>query len=96
MRYGPIEATLDRKQGRNAWLTVALGEGKNREVRKVLEHLGLTVSRLIRISYGPFQLGHLAKGEVEEIKGKVLREQLGKSAAALIGADGGQTRRKKS
>jgi 23S rRNA pseudouridine2605 synthase len=86
VRYGPIEATLDRRQGRNAWLTVALGEGKNREVRKVLEHLGLTVNRLIRTSYGPFQLGSLPSGEVEEVTGKVLREQLGKAASDLLGA----------
>jgi 23S rRNA pseudouridine2605 synthase len=92
VRYGPIEASLERKQGRNAWLIVALGEGKNREVRKVLEHVGLTVNRLIRISYGPFQLGHLEKGAVEEVTGKVLREQLGKAGAALIGVSGRTTR----
>jgi 23S rRNA pseudouridine2605 synthase len=96
VRYGPIEATLDRVQGRNAWLTVALGEGKNREVRKVLEHLGLTVNRLIRISYGPFQLGHLARGAVEEVTGKVLREQLGKAAAALVGAAAPKRERRRS
>jgi 23S rRNA pseudouridine2605 synthase len=87
VRYGPIEATLDRKQGRNVWLTVALAEGKNREVRKVLEHLGLTVNRLIRISYGPFQLGSLKRGAIEEVTGKVLREQLGNVASTLLGAD---------
>jgi 23S rRNA pseudouridine2605 synthase len=86
VRYGPIEAALDRVQGRNAWLTLALGEGKNREVRKVLEHIGLTVNRLIRVSYGPFQLGHLKRGTVEEVTGKVLREQLGRAAGALLGA----------
>jgi 23S rRNA pseudouridine2605 synthase len=75
--YGPIEAALDRQQGRNAWVTVALREGKNREVRRVLEHLGLRVTRLIRTSYGPFQLGQLARGAVEEVPAKVLREQLG-------------------
>jgi 23S rRNA pseudouridine2605 synthase len=95
VRYGPIEAVLDRKQGRNAWLTVALGEGKNREVRKVLEHLGLTVNRLIRISYGPFQLGSLAEGAVEEVTGKVLREQLGKVAADLLGAGPKKRERKR-
>ena len=77
VRYGPIRAAVDSKKGANVWLTVALTEGKNREVRRVLEHLGLTVNRLIRTAYGPFQLGHLAEGEVEEVPGKVLREQLG-------------------
>jgi 23S rRNA pseudouridine2605 synthase len=75
--YGPIEARLDRVQGSNAWLTVALREGKNREIRRVLEHFGWPVSRLIRLSFGPFQLGRLRPGEVEEVTGKVLREQVG-------------------
>lgn len=75
--YGPIRATLDSRRGDNTWLTLSLREGKNREVRKVMEHLGLKVSRLIRIAYGPFQLGNLAPGKVEEIPAKVLREQLG-------------------
>jgi 23S rRNA pseudouridine2605 synthase len=75
--YGPIEARLDKTQGSNAWVTVALREGKNREVRRVLEHLGLPVTRLIRLAYGPFQLGHLPRGAVEEVPGKVLKEQLG-------------------
>ncbi|MGH6660742.1 MAG: pseudouridine synthase [Rhodospirillales bacterium] len=75
--YGPIRARLDRQQGANAWLTVSLAEGKNREVRRVLEHLGLKVTRLIRVAYGPFQLGHLERGATEEVSGKVLREQLG-------------------
>jgi 23S rRNA pseudouridine2605 synthase len=78
MQYGPIVASLDKVQGRaNAWLTIALKEGKNREIRKVLEHLGLKVTRLIRIAYGPFQLGTLEQGEVEEIPGKVVKEQVG-------------------
>jgi 23S rRNA pseudouridine2605 synthase len=77
VRYGRIEAALDRRQGDNAWLTVRLREGKNREVRRVLEHLGLSVNRLIRTAYGPFQLGTLARGETEEVTGKVLREQIG-------------------
>ena len=79
--YGPIEAALDRVQGSNAWLTVALREGKNREIRRVLEHFGWPVTRLIRLSFGPFQLGRLKAGEVEELTGKVLREQLGQRLA---------------
>ncbi|MES1203811.1 MAG: pseudouridine synthase [Pseudomonadota bacterium] len=78
MRYGSVEATLERGQGANAWIAVAIREGKNREVRRVLEAIGLKVNRLIRIAYGPFQLGTLAPGAVEEIPGKMLREQLGK------------------
>jgi len=76
VRYGPIEAGLDSRKGDNCWLTVGLREGRNREVRRVMAHLGLHVSRLIRVSYGPFQLGQLARGAVEEVTGKVLREQL--------------------
>ena len=82
VRYGPIKATIDeteKKGASNSWLKVALTEGKNREVRKVMEYLGLTVNRLIRVSYGPFQLGHLAKGEVDEVTGKAMKEQLGKA-----------------
>ncbi len=75
-RYGPIEAGLDSKKGDNSWVTVALREGRNREVRKVMAHLGLQVSRLIRVAYGPFQLGLLPRGEVEEVPAKVLREQV--------------------
>ena len=70
--YGPIRAALDRPQGANAWLTLSLQEGKNREVRRVLEHLGYPVTRLIRVAYGPFQLGHLARGAIEEVPAKVL------------------------
>jgi 23S rRNA pseudouridine2605 synthase len=76
-RYGPIQASLDRQQGENAWLTVSLREGKNREVRRVFEHLGFPASRLIRIAYGPFQLGQLPKGAIAEIPPKALAEQLG-------------------
>ncbi|HSA79189.1 MAG TPA: pseudouridine synthase [Geminicoccaceae bacterium] len=79
--YGPIEATLDRVQSSNAWLRIALREGKNREIRRVLEHFGWPVSRLIRLSFGPFQLGGLGAGEVEEVTGKVLREQVGERIA---------------
>jgi 23S rRNA pseudouridine2605 synthase len=77
MEYGPIHVQLDRQQGSNAWLTLSLREGKNREVRRVLEHLGYPVTRLIRLSYGPFQLGHLDRGGIEEVPKKVLEEQLG-------------------
>jgi 23S rRNA pseudouridine2605 synthase len=75
--YGPIRAELERAQGSNTWLAVSLQEGKNREIRRVLAHLGLDVTRLIRIAYGPFQLGHLPRGAVEEVPRRVLREQLG-------------------
>jgi 23S rRNA pseudouridine2605 synthase len=81
VRYGEIEATLDREQGANVWITFAIREGKNREVRNVLAHLGLDVNRLIRISYGPFQLGELAEGAVEEVKPRILRDQLGERIA---------------
>jgi len=87
MVYGAVEASLDRRQGANCWLTIGLREGKNREVRKILEHLGLTVTRLIRISYGPFQLGDMAAGAVEEVKGRVLRDQLGRKLSVAAGAD---------
>jgi 23S rRNA pseudouridine2605 synthase len=87
IHYRQIEATLDRVQGSNLWLTFAIREGKNREVRNVLGHLGLTVTRLIRVSFGPFQLGELAEGAVEEIRTRVLREQLGERVAAASGAD---------
>ena len=77
VRYGPIKAELERQQGANAWCLMTLTEGKNREVRRVFEHLGCTVNRLIRLSYGPFQLGTLPRGEVEEVQKRVLRDQLG-------------------
>jgi 23S rRNA pseudouridine2605 synthase len=79
IRFGPIEAALDREQGTNAWITLGLKEGKNREVRRVMEHLGLPVTRLLRIAYGPFQLGQLAPGELSEVPKKVVREQLGEA-----------------
>ena len=85
--YGPIEAHLERKLGKNAWLSVALREGKNREIRKVMEHFGWPVNRLIRVSFGPFHLGNLPKKEVDEIKAKVVKEQIGfvlKSTAPAV------------
>ena len=75
--HGSHKRGLEKKSTGNVWLTVALSEGKNREVRRVLEHLGLAVSRLIRVAYGPFQLGNLERGDVEEVPRKVVREQLG-------------------
>ncbi|SDT47869.1 pseudouridine synthase [Bradyrhizobium canariense] len=87
IKYGSIDATLERDQGANVWLVFAIREGKNREVRNVMAHLGLEVNRLIRVSYGPFQLAELAEGEVEEVKTRVLRDQLGEKIAALAGAD---------
>jgi 23S rRNA pseudouridine2605 synthase len=87
VRYGPIEATLDREQGANIWLTFAIREGKNREVRNVLDHLGLSVNRLIRISFGPFQLGELKPNEIEEVRTRHLREQLGERIATEAGVD---------
>ncbi len=85
--YGPVEATLDRSQGSNHWLTLALREGKNREVKRLLAFFGLTTTRLIRISYGPFQLGEMKAGEVHEIRGRVLRDQLGAKLAAAAHTD---------
>jgi 23S rRNA pseudouridine2605 synthase len=79
VRYGKIEAVLDRNQGDNSWITMALTEGKNREIRKICGHFGWPVSRLIRVAFGPFQIGHLEKGDIEEVPGKVLREQLGQA-----------------
>jgi 23S rRNA pseudouridine2605 synthase len=76
-RFQPMIVTLDRQQGANAWLTVGIREGRNREVRRAMEAIGLVVNRLIRVSYGPFQLGQLAAGAVEEVRARVLRDQLG-------------------
>jgi len=87
VRYGSIEAVLEREQGTNVWLVFAMREGKNREVKNVLGHLGLAVNRLIRVSFGPFQLGDLPDGAVEEVRTRHLREQLGERVAALAGVD---------
>ena len=77
VHYGSVKAVIESEQGSNTWLSVTLNEGKNREIRKLMKSIGLEVARLIRLSYGPFQLGSLKKGEVKEVPQKVLREQLG-------------------
>ncbi|MEM1267608.1 MAG: pseudouridine synthase [Pseudomonadota bacterium] len=81
MRYRPMEVAIDRQQGANVWLTLSLREGRNREIRRALEALGFSVNRLIRVSYGPFQLGDLARGAVVEVTPKVLRDQLGRASS---------------
>ncbi|NWJ24965.1 pseudouridine synthase [Rhizobium sp. RM] len=85
--YGAIDATLDRTQGHNVWITMGLREGKNREIKNVLGAIGLEVNRLIRISYGPFQLGDLAEGKVLEVRGRMLRDQLGPRLIEQAGAN---------
>jgi 23S rRNA pseudouridine2605 synthase len=90
IRYGSIEARIDKVQGDNCWLTFAIREGKNREVKKVCEYLGLRVNRLIRVSFGPFVLGDLPRGGIEEVPPKVLKEQLG----GKMGRDNADRRRK--
>nr|WP_256515590.1 pseudouridine synthase [Alsobacter ponti] len=87
MHYGPVDAALEREKGDNVWLTIGLREGKNREVKRILEHLGLQVNRLIRVSYGPFQLGNLPEGEVEEVRTRVLADQLGDELAEQAQVD---------
>ena len=77
VRYGPVAARIDRAEGSNAWLTVAIREGKNREVRKLMEHLGLRVNRLIRVAFGPFQLGNLEPGAVAEVPRASIAAQIG-------------------
>ena len=87
MDYQGIDAWLDRQQGANVWLTMGLREGKNREIKRVLEHIGLYVNRLIRLSFGPFQLGELGEGAVEEVPTRILQDQLGKTLAAEAECD---------
>ncbi len=84
-RFQPMRVTLDRQQGANAWLTVGLREGRNREIRRAMEHVGLVVNRLIRVSYGPFQLGDLRAGALREVPPRVLRDQLGMTDPAPEG-----------
>jgi 23S rRNA pseudouridine2605 synthase len=85
MNYGPIEASLEREQGGNVWISVSIREGKNREVRRIMEHLGLTVNRLIRVSFGPFVLGGLEPGQIEEVRTAVLKDQLGPRLSRQLG-----------
>lgn len=92
VKYGPIEAVLDRIQGRNAWLTVSLKEGKNREIRKVMEALDLQVNRLIRVAYGPFQLGKLEESAVEEVPKRVVREQVSRFFTGADPAEEGKAK----
>ena len=87
IHYAGIEARLEREQGSNVWLMMGLREGKNREIKRVLEHLGLSVNRLIRVSFGPFELGDLGEGEVEEVRTRVLRDQLGAKLAREAGVN---------
>jgi 23S rRNA pseudouridine2605 synthase len=84
-RFLPMTVTIDRQQGANAWLTIGLREGKNREIRRAMEDVGLNVNRLIRVSFGPFQLGQLKPGEVEELRRKVVRDQLGLDQGEEVG-----------
>jgi 23S rRNA pseudouridine2605 synthase len=85
VHYGPIEARIDKVQGDNVWLAIAIREGKNREVKKICEHLGLEVNRLIRTAFGPFQLGELERGQVAEVPARVLAEQLGRKVSVPAG-----------
>ena len=85
VNYGPIEATLEREKGDNVWITLSIREGKNREVRRIMEHLGLSVNRLIRVSFGPFMLGDIEPGQIEEVKTSVLKDQLGPRLARQLG-----------
>jgi 23S rRNA pseudouridine2605 synthase len=85
VNYGPIDAALEREQGDNVWITLSIREGKNREVRRIMEHLGLTVNRLIRVSFGPFMLGDLEPGQIEEVKTSILKDQLGARLSRQLG-----------
>lgn len=96
VHYGPVVAQFEREQGSNTWLTVDLREGKNREVKTVLEHLGLQVNRLIRVSFGPFQLGDLPEGEADEVRSRVLKDQLGTELMAKAGVDFDSPRREET
>jgi 23S rRNA pseudouridine2605 synthase len=93
-KFQPMQVTLDRQQGANAWLTIGIREGKNREIRRAMQEIGLTVNRLIRISYGPFQLGELKSGAVEEVRRRVLRDQLGLEPTGSAAKSGIGTARK--
>jgi 23S rRNA pseudouridine2605 synthase len=95
-RFQPMSVAIDRQQGANAWMTIGIREGKNREIRRALETVGLSVNRLIRVSYGPFQLGDLAPGAVEEVRSKVMREQLGVKRPIETAPPGGDPERPKS
>jgi 23S rRNA pseudouridine2605 synthase len=96
IRYGPVDARLDREQGSNLWLTISLREGKNREVKRIAEHLGLTVNRLIRVSFGPFSLGDLPEGAVEEVKRRVLADQLGRTLTEQFGLEAPEKLRRRA
>jgi 23S rRNA pseudouridine2605 synthase len=87
IRYGPIEALFDREQGSNVWITVGIREGKNREVRNVMDHLGLKVNRLIRVAFGPFELGTLRDGMVQEVETDELKAALGDDVVRAAGCD---------
>ena len=95
-RFQPMVVVLDRIQGANAWLTVGLREGKNREIRRAMNAINLTVNRLIRVSYGPFRLNDMVPGQVEEVRGKVLREQLGEGPTPIDDARPKPTRAPRS
>ncbi len=96
IHYGPVEAEFERKQGANVWIKFALREGKNREVKRILEYLGLRVNRLIRTSYGPFQLGDLNTGEVREVPRRVVLDQLGGMEPSQEGEKRGEKPRLRS
>lgn len=85
VEYRPIRATLDQTKGGNVWISASITEGKNREIRKVMEHLGLKVNRLIRTAFGPFQLGGLEEGAIDEVPSKQLKEQLGTKTSEALG-----------